>query len=74
MPLRSKSQNRLFRWADEHPEEAEREKGIKPKVTREFLASAHGQHLGNLPERVPHRARGGAVFPTPSEYPPRFRW
>lgn len=60
MPIVSKAQNRFFRWTDAHPDEAARE-GVKPKVTKDFLASEHGKKLTNLPERVQHKAHGGAV-------------
>lgn len=77
MPLQSKSQNRLFRWAKAHPAEAEREKGIKPAVTREFLASAHGKSLAGLPDHVERKAEGGAVRQRSTSFtmPARpFRW
>lgn len=69
MPLKSIAQNRLFRWADEHPAEAQREKGIKPAVTQEFLSSAHGKSLKGLPNRVQHKAEGGVVMRAKP-----FRW
>jgi hypothetical protein len=68
MPIVSKSQNRLFRWAEEHPGKALVEKGIKPAVTREFLGTVHGAHIGNLPERVRHKAIGGAVRRQPMKW------
>lgn len=65
MPSRSRSQNRFFHWAAEHPAES----GVKKSVSDEFLAADHGRSLKNLPERVPHKAEGGQVG-----YPRVFKW
>jgi hypothetical protein len=70
MPMRSIAQNRFMRWADSHPKDAQAERGIKPAVVKEFVASAHGHSLANLPERVQHKAEGGTV----TSYAPLFRW
>lgn len=68
MPVVSKAQNRFFRWAEAHPQES----GVKPLVSHEFVQSMHGQHIRDLPERVTHKAEGGAV--SARSYPPPFRW
>ncbi len=65
MPLESKAQGRFFRWAAAHPAEAQSERGLKPAVTKEFLAGHQATH--ELPERV-GKSEGGAV-----QRPP-FRW
>lgn len=67
MPVVSKAQNRFFRWAEEHPQQA----GVKPSVSHEFLQSTQGKSVRDLPERVEHKAAGGAVRPA---YPSQFRW
>ena len=67
MPIVSRSQNRFFRWADEHPEES----GVKPSVSHEFLSTVHGKSLKGLPEHVEHKAEGGAVKPYT---PVVFKW
>ena len=72
MPFESKAQNRYFRWADEHPAEAAK-RGLKPGVVKEFISASHGEKVHDLPEHVPHKARGGR-FPTPAVYPPPFKW
>ena len=69
MPMRSIAQSRFFHWADEHPGQAKRERGIKPGVAAKFIADSHGQSLKNLPERVEAKAAGGAVCA-----PKPFRW
>lgn len=69
MPLESKSQNRLFRWAKANPDAAAA-RGIKPKVADEFISASHGQDIRSLPERV-GKAEGGTVK---APYPPPFRW
>jgi hypothetical protein len=69
MPIVSKSQNRFMHWAEAHPAEAKAEKGITPKVTSDFIASAHGKKLGDLPERIQHKHSGGAVTKRGA-----FRW
>lgn len=70
MPSRSKSQSRLFHWADAHPAEAAA-RGIKHSVAHEFVEADHGKSLKGLPERVTHKARGGAVKPSG---PKPFKW
>jgi hypothetical protein len=47
MPLESQSQRRLFRWAEDNPEEAAK-RGIKPGVAKELNQSDTG---GKLPEK-----------------------
>lgn len=63
MPVVSKSQSRLFHWAAAHPKAAERERGIKPTVAREFVEATHGQRVRDLPEHVGRKAQGGRVSP-----------
>lgn len=70
MPLVSKAQNRFVRWVDSNPEQARKE-GIDPSFASKFIKDSHGQKVGNLPERVEHKAEGGRVFTMP---PKPFRW
>ena len=74
MPMASRTQNRFFRWADEHPRQAQAERGLKPGVAEEFIAAQHGHSLKGLPERATPRQRhaeGGAIT---TAYQPLFRW
>ena len=70
MPVVSRSQNALFRWAAANPKAAQAERGIKPSVAKEFVASTHGQRVRDLPERVQHKAEGGSI----TGYAPLFKW
>ena len=68
VPVVSKSQSRFFHWAEEHPAQS----GVKPSVSKEFLAPEHGHSLKGLPERVQKKALGG---PVPcAAYPRKFDW
>jgi hypothetical protein len=67
MPFRSGAQNRYFRWAKEHPAEAEK-RGLKPSVVNEFISASHGEKISRLPEHVEHKAEGGPARPVP------FKW
>lgn len=68
MPSVSRAQSRFFHWSESHPGA----KGAAPlTVAKEFIAADHGKSLKSLPERVPHKARGGAVKTTA---PKMFKW
>jgi hypothetical protein len=68
--MRSRAQNRYFRWAASHPAEATHE-GLKPGVAQKFIKDSHGEHVRDLPERIEHKADGGAVN---TSHPRQFRW
>lgn len=60
MPYKSQAQSRFIHWVDENPKQAAAE-GIKPGFAHKFVADSHGQKVSKLPQRVQHKAHGGAV-------------
>lgn len=57
MPMLSKAQNRAMHAAAE----GESNIGIPKSVGKKFVAASHGEKVSKLPERVQHKAVGGAV-------------
>jgi hypothetical protein len=67
MPFESKAQERLFQAAAHDPAFAERS-GLPQKTAQKFIRDSKGQDLSKLPQRVQHKAVGGAVKR------PTFKW
>lgn len=65
MPMVSKAQNAAMHAA----EEGRTTIGIPKSVGEKFVKASHGQKIGELPERVRHKAKGGVVSGAKS-----FRW
>lgn len=60
MPSKSLSQHNFFEMIAHDPGAAKRV-GVKQSVGKEFVAADKGRDLSKLPERVQHKAKGGAV-------------
>lgn len=67
MPSVSKAQHNYFEMIAHDPGAAKRT-GTSQAVAKEFVQADTGRDLKALPQRVPQKARGGAV------YPRAFRW
>lgn len=58
MPSRSKAQSRIMQAAAHTPGGFG---GVPQSVGKDFAKADHGKSLKNLPEHVPHKAKGGVV-------------
>ncbi len=65
MPIVSKAQSRAMHAA----EEGNSTLGIPQKVGKDFVDASHGMKVRDLPERVKHKAKGGAICDRPP-----FKW
>jgi hypothetical protein len=57
MPMLSKAQNAAMHAAAEGKSTL----GIPQSVGKKFVEASHGEKVSKLPERVQHKAHGGAV-------------
>lgn len=60
MPSVSKKQHNFMEMIAHDPSAAKRV-GVKQSVGKDYVAADKGKNLKNLPERVQHKAKGGAV-------------